>query len=114
MNHAALQRRVLAAERRVAEQFAATQAQYGGLKADAKSAVTPFRIVTAGFVGGFALGLTAPLSQVKKLANVPRLLQLATGVIGFVNALRVQQAAQETEVAAAEVAEASERIDEKV
>lgn len=114
MKHAALQRRVLAAERCVAERIATTQETLHTLKADTRAAVTPLRIVTGGFIGGFALGLTAPLAQAKKLANVPKLLQIATGVIGFVNAMRVQQAAEDTEEAAAEVAEASERIDEKV
>lgn len=114
MKHAALQRRVLAAERRVAEQLAATQTQVQALKADTRAAVTPLRIIVGGFIGGFALGLAAPFTHVARLANVPRLMQLATGVIGFVNALRVQQAAEDTEQAAAEVSDASQRIDESV
>lgn len=109
-----MQRRVLAAERRVAERIASTQAQIQTLKSDTRTAVTPLRIVGGGFIGGFAMGLAAPMKHVARLANVPKLLQIATGVLGFVNALRVQQAAETTEVAAAEVAEASERIEEQV
>lgn len=111
MKHSELQRRVLAAERRLAERLAESQGHVQALKHDARAAVTPVRIVLGGLLAGFALGLAAPL---KRIASAPRLLQVATGILGFVNALRVQDAAMQTEVAAAEVSEASERIDENV
>ncbi|MBB5209633.1 hypothetical protein [Chiayiivirga flava] len=112
MKHEALRRRVVAAELRVATQIDTVRAGARALRADTRAAVTPLRIVTGGFLGGFAIGLAAPMSQVARLANVPKLLQLATGIVGFVNALRVQQAAEATEAAADEVGEASQRIDE--
>ena len=114
MKHADLQRRVLAAERRLAEHIAASRQQVASLRSDAREAVTPARIVLGGAIGGFMLGLAAPLSRLGGVTSLPKLLQVATGVIGFVNALRVQQAAQETEQAAAEVSDASQRIDEAV
>lgn len=109
MKHRELQRRVLAAERRLAERIAESQGHLQTLRQDAHAAVTPARIVFGGLLAGFALGLAAPL---KRIASAPRLLQVATGILGFVNALRVQDAAVQTEVAAAEVSEASQRIDE--
>lgn len=109
MKHRELQRRVLAAERRLAERIAESQTQVQTLRSEARSAITPTRIVLGGAVTGFALGLAAPA---KHIASLPRLFQVATGIIGFVNALRVQEAAEQTEVAAAEVSEASQRIDE--
>lgn len=109
MKHHELQRRVLAAERRLAERLAETQGHMQTLGHDARAAVTPTRIVLGGLCAGFALGLAAPL---RRVANAPRLLQVATGILGFVNALRVQDAAVQTEIAATEVSEASERIDE--
>ena len=118
MKHRELQARVLAAERRLAERLAESRGLVQSLRHDARAAVTPTRIVLGGLLAGFALGLAAPL---KRVANAPRLLQIATGIIGFVNALRVQQAAEQaevaaaqTEVAAADVSEASQRIDETV
>lgn len=109
MKHHELQRRVLAAERRLAERLAESQGLVQALKTDAREAVTPVRIVLGGLVGGFVIGLAAPM---KRIASLPRLLQAATGIIGFVNAMRMQDAAEQTEVAAAEVSEASQRIDE--
>ena len=111
MKHSELQRRVLAAERRLAERLAESRGHVQTLRHDARVAVTPVRIVLGGLLAGFALGLAAPL---KRIAGAPRLLQVATGILGFVNALRVQDAAVQTEVAAAEVSEASQRIDETV
>ena len=108
MKHRELQRRVLAAERRLAERLAESHEHVQTLKQDARAAVTPVRIVLGGLLAGFALGLAAPL---KRIANAPRLFQIATGILGFVNALRVQDAAVQTEAAAAEVSEASERLD---
>lgn len=114
MKHAALQRRVQAAERRLAEHIAMSKQQVASLRADAREAATPTRIVLGGAIGGFLLGLAAPLSRVGGVTSLPKLLQVATGVVGFVNALRVQQAAEDTEQAAAEVSDASQRIEESV
>lgn len=109
MKHRELQARVLAAERRLAERLAESRGLVQSLKDDTRDAVTPLRIVLGGLIGGFTLGLAAPM---KRIASLPRLFQVATGLIGFVNAMRVQEAAAQTEVAAAEVSEASQRIEE--
>lgn len=111
MNHAACQRRVLAAERRFAERRTLAQAQLHALKTEARAAATAPRLVVVGLLGGFALGLGAPLAR---LGSLPKLLQLVTGVLGFVNALHVQKAAQEAGAAADEVNAASQRIDASV
>lgn len=109
MKHRDLQRRVLAAERQLAERLAQVNTQAQTLRSESRAAVTPTRIVLGGLLAGFALGLAAPL---KRIANAPRLMQVATGIFGFVNALRTQMAAMQAQAAAVEIDEAAERIED--
>lgn len=60
------------------------------------------------------MGLAAPLSRLGGVASLPKLLQLGTSVVSFVNAFRIQQAAEQTQEAAEDVSDASQRIDETV
>ena len=114
MKHRELQRRVQAAERCLAERLAESRGHVASLKHDTREAVTPLRIIGGGLLGGFTMGLAAPLSRLGGIASLPKLLQLGTSVVSFVNAFRIQQAAEQTQEAAEDVSDASQRIDETV
>lgn len=77
MKYAALKARVAAAERRVGEHLDDAGRQIGVMRTTTKQSLTPTRLVVAGLLGGFLIGLLRP---VKHAAAIPSLVRLLTGV----------------------------------
>ncbi len=77
MKYRALKARVAAAERRVGAHLDDAGRQIGVMRATTKQSLTPTRLVVAGLLGGFLLGVLRP---VKHAAAVPSLIRLLAGV----------------------------------
>ena len=81
MNYRALKARVAAAERRVDAHLDDAGRQIGVMRSTTKQSLTPTRLVVAGLLGGFLIGVLRPVkhaaalpSLVRMLASVPPLL----------------------------------------
>lgn len=77
MKYHALKARVAAAERRVGAHLDDAGRQIGVMRTTTKHALTPARLVVAGALGGFLIGLLRP---VKHAAAIPSLVRLLAGV----------------------------------
>lgn len=77
MKYHALRARVAAAERRVGEHLDDAGRQIGVMRTTTKQSLTPTRLVVAGLIGGFLIGVLRP---VKHAAAIPSLVRLLAGV----------------------------------
>lgn len=77
MNYRALKARVAAAERRVGEHLDEAGHQAVLMHATTRQSLTPARLVVAGLLGGFLIGVLRP---VKHAAAIPSLIRMLAGV----------------------------------
>lgn len=84
MKYRALKARVAAAERRVGEHLDDAGRQIGVMRTTAKQSLTPTRLVVAGLLGGFLIGLLRP---VKHAATIPSLVRFLAGMPPLLAAL---------------------------
>jgi hypothetical protein len=92
MRYGRLRRRVASAERRFERSLARTQSDWDALVQGTQRSMTPLRVVIGGFVSGFLLGVSAPLSR---LGGGMRVLQIAERVLTLLGSLAVVEAAEE-------------------
>ena len=101
MKYSALKARVAAAERRVGEHLDDAGRQIGVMRTTTKQSLTPTRLVVAGLLGGFLIGLQRP---VKHAAALPSLVRLLAGVPSLLAALEplLNRVRETTHVASSE------------
>ncbi|WP_337243996.1 protein sip-5 [Luteimonas sp. gir] len=109
MNFEGLKTRVERAEALVDGRVVQTLDRHAALRSSWREAWTPSRIVIAGLIGGFAMGVSQPKRALRRLGKIggPKSLQMISALSGLASSIQATIAAVSAKQAA-EAADASE------
>ncbi|KLJ02437.1 hypothetical protein [Luteimonas sp. FCS-9] len=114
MNFEGIKNRVERAEALVDGRVIQTQDRYAALRSSWREGWTPSRIVIAGLIGGFAMGVSKPTRALRRLGKIggPKSLQMVSALSGLASSIQATIAAVTAKKAANTADTAAETADD--